>query len=65
MIPNDMTAKYQADMDLDNSVIDMEPKIRPRPRILSLSEDLLLKMGHAMSVSQITVRKFVWVVKGL
>ncbi|XP_039271513.2 leucine-rich repeat-containing protein 9-like [Styela clava] len=49
------TTVYASELEQDNASLEMSPQIRPRPRIVSLSEDLLLKMGRAMSVSQITV----------
>lgn len=45
---------YESECQTDTSVLEMAPQIRPRPRIIQLSEDLLLKVGRATSVSQVT-----------
>ncbi|XP_064621486.1 leucine-rich repeat-containing protein 9-like isoform X3 [Lineus longissimus] len=39
----------------DGDVLDMEPKIKPRPRLIQLTEDLLLKLTKASSLVKVTV----------
>ncbi|ESO85654.1 hypothetical protein LOTGIDRAFT_155146 [Lottia gigantea] len=38
----------------DSDVLNMEPEIRARPRLVTLSEDILLKIGRASSLTSIT-----------
>lgn len=43
------------DSILDNEVLNMEPVLRPHPKLLSLDDKLLLNMARANFLSQITV----------
>ncbi|XP_041353285.1 leucine-rich repeat-containing protein 9-like isoform X2 [Gigantopelta aegis] len=42
-------------IDTDNDVFNMEPKIKPRPRLITLTDELLLKTARVHSLSDITV----------
>lgn len=43
------------DSILDNEVFNMEPVLRPQPKLLSLDDKLLLNMARANFRGQITV----------
>ncbi|CAK8686447.1 unnamed protein product [Clavelina lepadiformis] len=52
---SDPSVLYVNEEEEDKKATEIPPQVRPRPRLVSLSEDLLLKLGRAMSISQITV----------
>lgn len=43
------------DSILDNEVLNMEPVLRPQPKLMSLDDQLLLNMARVNFLSQITV----------
>lgn len=51
----DPSALFSRDIAADAKVENMTPQLRPRPRLVALSDDMLLKLGNAVSLSQITV----------
>lgn len=46
-----------SDLARDDEVLDMEPLLKPRPKLLSLDEKTLLNVARANVLSQITVRE--------
>lgn len=52
---NDPAVMFANEEVADAAAANLPPLVRPRPRLVALSEELLLKLGKAMSVSQITV----------
>lgn len=50
---------------LDEEVLNMEPVLRPQPKLLSLDNNLLLNVAHANVLSQITVSGLVGEVEPL
>lgn len=43
------------DSILDNEVLNMEPVLRPQPKLMTLDDQLLLNMARVNFLSQITV----------
>ncbi|XP_033624638.1 leucine-rich repeat-containing protein 9-like [Asterias rubens] len=50
-----MPVAIHQDAHIDEDVLQMEPHIKPRPRLVSLSEDILLRLGAASCLTLITV----------
>lgn len=49
---DDVISNYVA---YDNEVLNMEPVLKPQPRLLSLDDKILLNVARANVLSQITV----------
>uniref|UniRef100_H3BH59 Leucine rich repeat containing 9 n=1 Tax=Latimeria chalumnae TaxID=7897 RepID=H3BH59_LATCH len=49
------TGLYLPDVNLDEEILNMEPVIKPRPKIISLDEKTVLSLTKANIFSQITV----------
>nr|CAB3263538.1 leucine-rich repeat-containing protein 9-like [Phallusia mammillata] len=52
---SDPSSLFANEKAADVKAESLKPDVRPRPRLVALSEELLLKLGRAMTVSQITV----------
>jgi len=50
----DIERLYLEERRCDDEVMSMEPTIQQRPRVVTLSDAILLKIGHATSLKQIT-----------
>lgn len=46
---------HSKDSVLDNEVLNMEPVLRPQPKLLNVDDKTLLNMARANFLSQITV----------
>lgn len=51
------TTVTSSDLARDDEVLDMDPLLKPRPKLLSLDEKTLLNVARANVLSQITVRE--------
>ena len=51
---------YENETKEDEKALDMEPVVNSRPRIVSLNDDILLKVGRCSILSKITVSRTVW-----
>jgi len=46
----------RAELDLDEEALNMQPILKPNPKMLSLEEKSILTVARANILSQITVR---------
>nr|XP_002121920.1 leucine-rich repeat-containing protein 9-like [Ciona intestinalis] len=53
--PSDHTSLFSSEETKDSESMSLPPQVRLRPRLVSLSEELLLKLGRTMSLTQITI----------
>ena len=51
----DLPSMFGDEEKADDRALNMEPKLKARPRLVALTDDVLLKLGRGSSLNQITV----------
>jgi len=51
----DIPGMFGEEGKADERVLNVEPKPKPRPRLVALTDEILLKLGRNSSLNQITV----------
>ena len=52
---NDIAGMFAEEEKADENALNIEPKLKARPRLVALTDEVLIKLGRNSSLNQITV----------